>query len=65
MYGNGEGVPENYTMAYMWWNLAAAQGHDEAKKNKGIVQESMTAADISKAQTLGRECLAKDYKDFG
>ena len=63
MYGRGTGVPENNVMAYMWWNLAAAQGDEDAKKNKGIVQEKMTPADISKAQTLSRECLAKDYKD--
>ena len=52
-------------MAYMWWNLAAAQDIESAKTNKGIVQDKMTPADISKAQTLSRECLAKDYKNCG
>ena len=65
MYVTGAGVPEDDVMAYMWWNLAAAQENDGAKKNKGIVQERMTPADISKAQTLSRECLARDYKDCG
>ena len=65
MYSTGAGVPEDNVMAYMWFNLAAAQGEDLAKKNKGIVQKRMTPADISKAQTLSRECLAKDYKNCG
>ena len=65
MYVRGKGVPEDNVMAYMWWNLAAAQGHESAKKNKDIVQERMTPADISKAQTLSRECLAKNYKNCG
>lgn len=65
MYYQGKGVPEDNVMAYMWINLAAAQGAEDAKKNKGIVQESMTPVDISKAQTLSRECLASDYKNCG
>jgi hypothetical protein len=52
-------------MAYMWWNLAAAQGDENAKENKGKLQDSMTSAQIEEAQTLSRECLAKDYKTCG
>jgi len=33
MYANGEGVPEDYVEAYMWWDLAVAQGEEGAKKN--------------------------------
>ena len=65
MYDEGEGVPQNNVLAYMWWNLAAAQGDERAKENKGKLQGMMTPADISKAQKLSRECLAKDYKDCG
>ena len=52
-------------MAYMWLNLAAAQGGEDAKKAKGIAQDIMTPAQIAEAQKLSRECLAKDYKDCG
>ena len=65
MYAKGEGVPQDNVMAYMWWNLAAAQGDENAKENKGKLQDSMTSAQIEEAQTLSRECLAKDYKDCG
>jgi len=65
LYSEGEGVPEDNVMAYMWWNLAAAQGDEDARELKGIVQDSMTPAQIAEAQTLSRECLAKDYKNCG
>ena len=42
MYGTGQGVPEDYVLAYMWWNLAAAQGHEGAQSNKDIIEEDMT-----------------------
>ena len=65
MYEDGHGVPQDNVMAYMWWNLAAAQGDENAKENKGKFQDSMTSAQIEEAQTLSRECLAKDYKTCG
>jgi TPR repeat protein len=65
MYANGWGVPEDNVTAYMWFNLAAAQGTELARTKKGIMEDKMTPADISKAQTLSRECSAKDYKDCG
>ena len=30
MYASGRGVPRDYVMAYMWFNLAAAQGEETA-----------------------------------
>ena len=65
MYNHGDGVPEDDVTAYMWFNLAAAQENESAETLKGVVQLRMTPADISKAQKLSRECLAKDYKDCG
>ena len=31
MYREGLSVPQDYVEAYMWFNLAAAQGHGKAK----------------------------------
>ena len=62
MYANGKGVPEDNVTAYAWYNIAAANGHAGAKKNKGIVAEKMTADDISKAQELSREMVKKNPK---
>jgi len=34
MYAQGQGVPKDIVLAYMWFNLAAAQGHANAVKNR-------------------------------
>jgi hypothetical protein len=65
MYERGEGVPEHDVIAYMWFNLAEAQGFENAKGEKDTLTEEMTAADVSKAQVLSRECLAQNYKNCG
>ena len=62
MYAKGEGVPEDYILAYMWWNLSAAQGTERAKKSKGIISKEMTKEQIAEAQKLSREWLAKRSK---
>ena len=63
MYETGEGVPQDYGYAYMWWNLAAAQGHQNAKKNKEIITKKMNFSQIEQAQTLSRQCINSSYKD--
>jgi TPR repeat protein len=55
MYGTGNGVPEDYTVAYMWLNLAAAKGDENAKEAKGIISKDMTKEQIAEAQNLSRE----------
>ena len=64
-YANRADAPENDVMAYMWWNLAAAQGNEKAKENKDLLKEEMASSQIGEAQTLSRECLAKNYKNCG
>jgi hypothetical protein len=62
LYAKGQGVPQDNVYAHMWFNLAAANGQENASKARDIVADSMTTADISKAQSLARECLKKNYK---
>tara|TARA_A100001037_G_C15100379_1_gene613674 strand:- start:424 stop:714 length:291 start_codon:yes stop_codon:yes gene_type:complete len=38
IYATGEGVLEDYVQTYAWWSIAATQGNENAKKNKGIVK---------------------------
>ncbi len=64
MYYNGRGVPQDYAQAHMWFNLAASkfppgEDHDDAVKNRDIVAERMTAAQISEAEKLAREWKPK------
>jgi uncharacterized protein len=59
MYGAGLGVPQDYALAHMWVNLAAAGGHKDAVKNRDIVAAKMTPAQIAEAQKLAREWKPK------
>ena len=63
MYERGDGVPEDKVLAYMWWNLAAANGIEDASTNKGIITKRMTSSQIAEAQKLSGECLKKNYKN--
>jgi len=59
MYANGTGGPEDNVLAYMWYNLAAAQGSasPNAQNNKDALEQQMTRAQINEAQRLTREWL--------
>ena len=64
MYSKGQGVPQDYALAHMWYNLAASrfppgEGRDLAVKNRDIIAKRMTPAQISEAQKLAREWRPK------
>ena len=48
-------APKNLVLAYMWFSLAAAQGNEEAAKNRDKVARNMTSAQIAEAQKLASE----------
>ena len=52
-------MPQDYVQAHMWLNLAAAQSHADAVKNRDIVAALMTPAQIAEAQKLAREWKPK------
>ena len=54
MYQYGKGVPQDDVQAYAWYNLAAAAGLEQAKKNKIPLRRLMTPAQIAEAQALSR-----------
>lgn len=55
IYGAGLGVPVNLAYSYMWLELAAAAGNQEALKLRGGIEKKMTPEQISKAMALVRE----------
>lgn len=62
MYLNGQGVAQNYIQAHVWFNLAAAQGYKLAVGGRNRVAKQMTPQQITQAQKLATECLARNYK---
>ena len=66
MYGNGQGVPQNYVQGHMWFNLAAARfpASETENRNKAVsaranVASKMTPAQVAEAQKLAREWKPK------
>ena len=57
MYARGFGVPADDVLAYMWVNLAAAQGILNSRQSRDLFAERMTREEIAEAQRMSREWL--------
>ena len=57
MYGNGQGVPQDYVMAHMYFNIAAVGGNKNAIKGRSIFEKQMVPSQLEKAQDLAREWM--------
>src|SRR2546425_2702841 len=55
MYDKGQGVPQDYVQAHMWFNLAAAQGVKQAAEARDRLAPQMSSAQIEEAQRLAHE----------
>jgi|TARA_B100000959_G_scaffold268975_1_gene314235 TPR repeat protein len=63
MYANGRGVPQNNVRAYVWWSVAAAQGHEDARGNRDIVSDELTPEQLARGQDMATRCFESDYQD--
>ena len=63
MYDEGKEVSINGIRAHMWFNLSAAQGYTNAAKQRDLIASRLTNQEMTEAQTLARECLARKYQD--
>jgi TPR repeat protein len=66
MYYNGQGVPQDYVLAHMWFSIAASRYPASVKKRvndvvnyRDIVDTKMTPAQVAEAQRLAREWKPK------
>ncbi len=55
LYDQGNGVPQDFVYAYMWFNLAASNGARMAIKNRDALAPRMTQGQIAEAQKFSRE----------
>ncbi|MBA3754318.1 MAG: sel1 repeat family protein [Nitrospira sp.] len=63
----GKGVPQDYTLAHMWANLAGAQGEDRAENIRNLAAEHLSPAQVAQAQELARRWKANledNWKDM-
>ena len=65
MYEDGLGVPQDYTMAHMWFNIAAANGDKYGGSIRDTVAEKMTAAAVANAQAMAGKCMSSGYTKCG
>jgi TPR repeat protein len=67
MYEEGFGVPQNYVLAYMWYNLAGSQASrrevDFYIDTRNRVARMMTSAQIAEGQKMSVRCLRSNYAD--
>ena len=54
MYSNGQGVPQDYLLAHMWFNLAGSNGDEQGASYRERVERKMSPSQIEKAQELAR-----------
>ncbi len=54
-------MPQDVVPAYMWLNLAAEQGDQDAVQAKDSIAQLMTPAQIAEAQRLAREWRPTAY----
>lgn len=54
-YGRGIGVPKNVKLAYVWYAVAAANGHEPAKNSRDTFEAMLTDEQRAEAQDLASE----------
>jgi TPR repeat protein len=62
MYEEGHGVPQNYVLAHMWYDLASYADHFN-REARDRVAARMTSAQIAEAQRMSERCLRSNYAD--
>ena len=62
MYREGQGVNQDRIRALMWFNVYASKLPELDTSSRDTFEKNLSVADLSLAQNLARECVAKDYK---
>lgn len=58
MNRDGQGVPQDFVTAHVWYNLSASRGFQTAASARADVARRMTPEQIAEAQRLAREWQA-------
>jgi len=54
MYYEGQGVPQDYVLAHMWFNLSSSNGVKNGTEGRNMAEKKMSPSQIEKAQQLAR-----------
>jgi TPR repeat protein len=62
-YWSGRGLQQDKIRAYMWVNIAAANGSHEALSQRDDYEKNMNVKQVEQAQLLTKNCTANNYKN--
>jgi uncharacterized protein len=54
MLEDGQGVKQDFVLAYLWFNTAASQSHEEAASRRDRIVKRMTPSQLEAAQNIVR-----------
>ena len=57
MYEAGKGVQRDYIMAFVWYDVAVANGHKKARRKRNSVVSKLHQYELRKARALSQKCL--------
>ena len=57
MYESGRGLRKDKVMAYVWYDVAVANGHRKAHRNRYNAEAELNEAELKKARALSKSCL--------
>ena len=63
MYAKGKGVAKNNIYAYMWSNISASSGYQNAIKSRDIFEKVMSSKELIRGKLLAQKCVKKNFKD--
>lgn len=62
LYYKGEGAePDDVSKAYMWYDVAAAQGNEEAKKDRDNVAKELNPQQLAAAREKAQKCKVSKF----
>ena len=59
MYESGKGVHRDNIMAFVWYDVAIANGHKRVHRNRNSAESKLDEDELKKAQALSIRCLEK------
>ena len=62
LYVDGEGVPKNLTLAYMWYQIGATAGFKDSEENRDRIARVMDQDSILLAKKKAKICIESFYE---
>jgi TPR repeat protein len=63
LYYKGEGKEsDDIEKAYMWYDIAATEGNDEARKELATVSSQLSSQQIAEARAKAQKCTSSGYQ---